>query len=159
MRKVVVDPDGTGQSYLGVIVQHATGVEYEQQCAGVECAMRTVEGYYVPLGGWKTDPDAGRVEWDELTNVFHRGVGPVGCPFGGAPWPSGSTNLRLPADRLEELRSAVAAIPYWGPEDGPENQRRTGLRLDETRLGELAEAWVPVITPDGPGILTWPNCD
>ncbi|MEU6356441.1 DUF6210 family protein [Streptomyces sp. NPDC047072] len=33
------------------------------------------------------------------------------------------------------------------------------LDLDESRLAEADEAWVPVLTPDGPGVLTWENSD
>ncbi|WP_328753160.1 DUF6210 family protein [Streptomyces sp. NBC_00285] len=33
------------------------------------------------------------------------------------------------------------------------------LLLDESRLAEADEAWVPVLTPDGPGVLTWENSD
>ena len=31
------------------------------------------------------------------------------------------------------------------------------LLLDEQHLGDADEAWVPVLTPDGPGVLVWPN--
>ncbi|MGS2617385.1 DUF6210 family protein [Micromonospora sp. LZ34] len=33
------------------------------------------------------------------------------------------------------------------------------LRLDESRMREVDEAWVPVITPDGSGVLVWFNSD
>ncbi|WUD78232.1 DUF6210 family protein [Streptomyces sp. NBC_00510] len=33
------------------------------------------------------------------------------------------------------------------------------LRLDESRIREADEAWVPVITPDGPAVLVWFNSD
>ncbi|WP_460358611.1 DUF6210 family protein [Actinoallomurus acanthiterrae] len=33
------------------------------------------------------------------------------------------------------------------------------LELDEERLHELDEAWTPVVTADGPGILVWQNSD
>jgi hypothetical protein len=65
----------------------------------------------------------------------------------------------LPPDRLDALRAILASISFWGSEEGAGEKRRVGLRLDEDRLGELVEAWVPVSTPDGPAILTWPNCD
>ncbi|MGW9028169.1 DUF6210 family protein [Streptomyces sp. NPDC055722] len=35
----------------------------------------------------------------------------------------------------------------------------TALVLDESRLAEIDEAWVPVVTPDGPGVLVWENSD
>ncbi|MFJ9863314.1 DUF6210 family protein [Streptomyces sp. NPDC101165] len=36
-----------------------------------------------------------------------------------------------------------------------------GRGLDEelTRLAEVDEAWVPVVTPDGPGVLVRENSD
>ncbi|WP_422100039.1 DUF6210 family protein [Thermomonospora catenispora] len=31
------------------------------------------------------------------------------------------------------------------------------MRLDETRVRDIDEAWTPVSTPDGPGVLWWPT--
>jgi len=64
----------------------------------------------------------------------------------------------LPPERLQQLRALVQAIPYW-TRSGDGEDHRGHLLLDESRLLELVEAWVPVITADGPGVLTWPNCD
>jgi hypothetical protein len=33
------------------------------------------------------------------------------------------------------------------------------LKLDESRIAEADEAWVPVLTPDGSGVLMWFNSD
>jgi hypothetical protein len=33
------------------------------------------------------------------------------------------------------------------------------ISVDDSRLNEIDEAWVPVTTPDGRGILTWENSD
>jgi hypothetical protein len=33
------------------------------------------------------------------------------------------------------------------------------LRIDPARIDEIAEAWIPVETPDGPGVLLYKNCD
>ncbi|GAA4880348.1 hypothetical protein GCM10023235_70810 [Kitasatospora terrestris] len=33
------------------------------------------------------------------------------------------------------------------------------LRLDESRIREADEAWIPVITPEGPAVLMWHNSD
>ena len=33
------------------------------------------------------------------------------------------------------------------------------LFLDEDRVDQIVEAWIPVLTPYGPGILMWENCD
>lgn len=50
-----------------------TGVVYQQQCAGVACDQREVEGFLVPLGGYKLDADEGLVDPDAFTAVFHEG--------------------------------------------------------------------------------------
>ncbi|MGO4755221.1 DUF6210 family protein, partial [Streptomyces sp. 2MCAF27] len=39
------------------------------------------------------------------------------------------------------------------------NEEPRSLRLDEGRLAEADEAWIPVTTPDGPGELLWCNSD
>ena len=36
---------------------------------------------------------------------------------------------------------------------------RANLRLDLERVSEIAEAWIPVQTADGPGVLLYDNCD
>ncbi|MFJ8440785.1 DUF6210 family protein [Kitasatospora griseola] len=33
------------------------------------------------------------------------------------------------------------------------------MRLDEIRLDRADEAWVPVLTPDGPAVPVWSNSD
>lgn len=33
------------------------------------------------------------------------------------------------------------------------------LQVDETAIDELDEAWIPVLTVDGPGVLIWSNSD
>jgi hypothetical protein len=129
--------DGS-DDYLGVIVQYATEVFYCQQCGGTACYHREVEGYFVPLF---------RI-WDnfftvnDLSKVFHNDQG--GCLW-GTPSP----------DQVDRLLSVVKCIPYWDEQHSCYER----LGLDNSRLSEVVEAWVPVLTPDGPGILTWPNCD
>ncbi len=60
--------------------------------------------------------------------------------------------------RLDDrLRAIVTGITYWAS-DGLAAEPHA-LRLDESRLHAVDEAWVPVLTPDGPGILLWPNSD
>ncbi|MFV2176746.1 DUF6210 family protein [Actinomadura sp. LOL_016] len=38
-------------------------------------------------------------------------------------------------------------------------RRPAQLQVDESRLAEVDEAWVPVVTPDGQGVLVWLNSD
>ncbi|MCC2671671.1 MAG: hypothetical protein K0Q72_4142, partial [Armatimonadetes bacterium] len=134
----------TLEPYLAVIVAQDGAVVYSQQCAGLACLEREVAGCYVPLGGFRYQASEGRFDAAELRAAFHRGTS---C-CGDRP-PHG--------EQLERLRTAIAAIAYW-QSDGA-GEIRTHLTLDEDRLSEIVEAWVPVLTPDGPGILTWPNCD
>ena len=100
------------------------------------------------IGGLKLRADTGRIDPDEFTAVFHNRRA---CAWGEA-------GDRLPAERLAQLRDLVGSVPFWTHDDGGADVRAP-LELDESRLGELAEAWVPVRTPDGPGVLMWNNCD
>jgi hypothetical protein len=134
-RTVVIDADGTLGSFLGVIVRSETGIIYEVQCNCTATDQRGVEGFYVPVGGAKYDADAGSVQASELRSAFHSG-------------------RKLSFGRLRDI---VEDIPYWASRTNQES--RSHLQLDETRSAEAVEAWVPVVTPDGPGILVWKNCD
>jgi hypothetical protein len=63
---------------------------------------------------------------------------------------------------MARLRSAVdkTAVEESGQTAGDLLSReQKPLLLDESRLGELDEAWVPVLTPDGSGLLVWNNSD
>lgn len=113
------------------------------------CDQRELEGFLVPLGGLKLDPEDGMIDPAEFEAVFHRGKA---CAWGAA-------NNALPAERFETLRQLVASVPYWT--DGAANAAgtRQPIQLDETRREQLTEAWVPVLTAHGPGVLMWSNCD
>ena len=56
------------------------------------------------------------------------------------------------------LRAAVSELVVWGIASR-NAEDPTFLELDETRLDETEEAWVRVLTPDGPGVLVWQNSD
>jgi hypothetical protein len=152
-RTVMIDPDGTCHSYLGVIVRHPTGIVYRQQCGGIETLERSAEGYFVPLGGATFDASQGRLLSVGLTAVFHD---QGGCVFGGMSYVGYPA---FPPERLAQLRLQVEAIPYWSVAESGDTEQRVPLQLDESRLSDLLEAWVPVVTPHGPAVLTWPNCD
>jgi hypothetical protein len=139
-----VDPDGTGEFGLLVAVEAPTGAVYWHQCAGYLCSQRHVEGFAVPLGT--------RQAAQELIDFFAR-------EFKGWPPPVSRKEPWNEAN-LAELEAVVTKIPYWHCE--PENRRedRSGpLRLDRSRVDEITEAWVPVVTLDGPGILMFENSD
>lgn len=147
-RYVFLDPDGTRSGWLVLVVRHETGVIYGTQCAGTATEQRLVEGYLVLLGGSKYDVDDGAIDPDPLNKIFHEGDG---CQYS---W----RGRRLPAERFAKLRTLVEQIPYWFCRlDG--HDKKYPLRIDESRIAELAEAWIPVTTPDGPGVLLYKNCD
>jgi len=139
---VDLDPDGTWSLSAAVVVLRSSGVAYAHQCAGHHCEERLAEGYLVPLGGMLLDPDQ-RLDPLSLTAPFHTGDK---CNWG---------TDRTGVDRLAGL---VAGLPFWTRR--PEGKvSRDGLALDRSRDGEVAEGWAPVLTPDGPGVLLWTNCD
>ena len=143
MIHVFLDPDGTlggsrGDPGFGLhlLVQAATGVTYAHQCGGAAAEVRAAEGFLVPVG---------RARQAEPLLDFFAGRG------------RGRTDDRDDA-WLAELRRLLAEVRCWraGP-DGRDEPHR--LSLDEARAGEVAEGWVPVATPYGPGILLFANGD
>ncbi|MEV7891809.1 DUF6210 family protein [Streptomyces sp. NPDC002817] len=96
------------------------------------------EGYLLPVFGRDLD--------DELKQIFVRGL---------KGW--GSRGLDWPEELLARLRKAVA-VRLHGSANRDDTWPST-LVLDESRLAEADEAWVPVLTPDGPGFLVRENSD
>ncbi len=150
---VFLDPDGTfAVDWLGLIVDAPTGVFYANQCGGHACERREREGYYVPLSGIAMTADGPRLSAAELSAAFHGAAG-------ACHWDMAADGTKLSPDRLAGLAAVVARVPFWSV-DGEGNDARHPLCLDTARLGELAEAWVPVVLPDGSrAILVWRNCD
>jgi hypothetical protein len=144
---VFLDPDGSGGDVFGVIVQRATGVAYGTQCEGLRNDERYMEGFFVPVSGSMFNPEEGRINVERLRSAFHMGDLCL----------HGSDHFE-PSDYVGSLRHAVSSIPFWYIDAKGETQR-VQLELDASRLDEAVEAWVPVLTPQGPGVLVWPNCD
>ncbi|MFE0462335.1 DUF6210 family protein [Kitasatospora sp. NPDC058965] len=139
-RYIFLDPNGSGtdQGWMFVIVAAPTGVVYQNQGGGYGCVQYQQEGYLIPLFGPDLDT--------ELKEIFVGELKGHGAPRSG--WP---------VELLDRLRAAVGLHVY-----GPANRDDvfpTPLVLDESRLSEADEAWVPVLTPDGPGVLVWENSD
>ncbi|ANP55210.1 hypothetical protein J2Z21_003289 [Streptomyces griseochromogenes] len=139
-RYIFLGPDGTGadQGWAFVVVAAETGVVYQAQGGGFGCVQYAQEGYLIPLFGQGLD--------DELKEIF------VGELKG-----RGSRGMDWPEELLGRLRAAVAFHVH-----GSTNRNDlfpAPLTLDESRLAEVDEAWVPVLTPDGPGVLIWENSD
>lgn len=145
---VSLDPDETLPPWLVVVVRSATGVVYGTQCAGVATEERLIEGYLVLLGGPRLGTESEPIDLASLNDVFHEGDA---CMW---KW----KGRDFPNERLARLRALIETIPYWQCIlEGRDTGHR--LRIDASRIHELAEAWVPVETPDGPGVVLYKNCD
>ncbi len=72
---------------------------------------------------------------------------------------AGAWNYRWPDDEVGLLAKAVAMIKMAPSDAADLPGEAISLALDSARLAEADEAWVPVATPDGLGILLWPNSD
>jgi len=122
---------------MAVLVEASTGIIYENPTGGTACLPRRVEGYYVPV----------YIEQglQALRSAFEVSLGRAG------------THRGLPADVLKEIRAAVSQLVMMSSTRSGHPGMR--MELDESRFYETDEAWVPVTTPDGPGILTWENSD
>ncbi|MYW64453.1 hypothetical protein GTY65_10270 [Streptomyces sp. SID8379] len=138
-RRVFLDVTETGSGWVFVVVAAPTGVVYQTQGGGVGCIPYEQEGYLLPLYGTGLD--------DGLNELF------VGELKG---W--GSRRFDWPAPLLDRLREEVAALHVYGSANR-DDTFPSPLVLDESRLAETDEAWVPVLTPDGPGFLVWQNSD
>ncbi|MEW1561551.1 DUF6210 family protein [Streptomyces sp. NPDC093509] len=138
-RRVFLDIDETGSGWLFVVVAAPTGVIYQTQGGGYGCIPYEQEGYLLPF--YVPGADAG------LNDLF---VGAL------RSW--GSRRLDWPPNLLDRLRREVADLHIWGSAN-QDDVSPTPLVLDESCLAETDEAWVPVLTPDGPGILVWQNSD
>lgn len=148
VRFVYLDPDGTLPEWIAIVVRCETGVIYGTQCAGVATEQRYIEGYLVPVGGSKYDIDEGNIEVGPLVDVFHE---EDGCKWG---W----TGRDLPSDRKALLSNLVESVPYWRCNPSGDDKKHQ-IRIDESRTDEIAEGWIPIETPDGPGVLLYKNCD
>lgn len=133
-RFVFIDPDGTGGAWTHVVVEAPTGVFYQQEYGGTSRRQGQAEGYLVPMS-----MESGAI--DALASVFapFRGGGAGGHVWAGA--------------ELDALRAAVGAVQFWSCDGAAETPHL--LRLDESRLAEADDEWLPVLTPDGPGRLVW----
>jgi len=136
-KNVLLDPDGSSPDALFIIVEHPTGIVYKLQYGGTATLIGGLEGFLVPVHHEESHRT--------LREIFERdlrGAGTTGWP----DWPP---------PLLDLLRRAVGQIRYWPSDDGAPGY----ISLDEGRLAEIDEAWIPVLTADGPGLLIWKNSD
>ncbi|MFF7190773.1 DUF6210 family protein [Streptomyces sp. NPDC008222] len=121
-----------------MVVEAPTGVFYHQQYGGHACRQGQVEGFLVPVFG----PDA----LDSRRQPFEEEFA------GGGTW-----NYSWADDERRKLRGIIETIRYWAFDGHTEELH--ALRLGESRIRDADESWIPVITPDGPGMLLWANSD
>lgn len=133
MHYVLIDPTGCANDELFLIVQSPTGVTYQQQCGGLTCDQRSAEGFLIPLLGANNK---------------------AGEPFDDAFLPFGE----LKPEAIQNLADAVAKLECW-LSSKTHGDTCHQLSLDASRIEDCVEAWIPVITPYGPGILISANSD
>jgi hypothetical protein len=138
---IFLNPDGSFSLGLLLVVGAPTGVVYATQCAGHLNEERSMEGFLVPVGGER--------EAKQLFDWFW-------ANFRGHCYPSG---VRLSAEQVSELRQMVGEIPCWLTSKDDEGTERGFLELDLSRIDECVEAWIPVLSPLGAGVLTLNNSD
>jgi Family of unknown function (DUF6210) len=66
---------------------------------------------------------------------------------------AGTWNCRWRDKEINRLRSLVEGIRYWACDE--RDVTPCPLQLGQWQFGEADEAWIPVLTPDGPGVLLW----
>jgi hypothetical protein len=140
-RVVNLDLEGfLDHDWMLVVVQGSTGVHYRHQHDGHACRPGSVEGYLVPV--FSRD---GLVRLRRMFEEAFRGAG---------TW-----NYRWTLDQRRELAAAVSLVGMPPSGAGDIAGESAARQLDVARLSAVDEAWVPVVTPDGPGLLPWPNSD
>ena len=140
MPHIFLDPDGSLALGLLLIVKASTGVIYEQQCGGFATERMSAEGFLIPVGA----ESEAKVISDWFWKTFNGH-----CYSGHKAWTS---------ELVAELSGLVNKIPCWLTSASGDDHRYL-LQLDATRIGECIEAWIPVISPYGPAILTLENSD
>ena len=141
MRYVFLNPDGSFSLGLLLIVEAPTGIVYATQCAGLLTEERSVEGFLVPVGGER--------EAKQFYDWFW-------AKFRGHCYPSG---VRLSTEQISELHNMIGEVPCWLTTRDNEQTERGFLELDVSRIDDCVEAWIPVLSPLGAGILTLDNSD
>jgi hypothetical protein len=140
MPHIFLNPDGTQEEALYLLVEQTTGVMYAHQCAGYLTQTRVAEGFLIPLGGSKAAHPFREWFW----KTFH-----------GNSYESATQWSKL---KLAELNELVSQVVCWRTDESNQEELLF-LALDEERLPECTEGWVPVKTPYGSGILIFDNCD
>ena len=136
-----VNPRDDSPHILGLIVEHRTGVVYGNQVGGLACVWRSLEGFFVVLG-------TGQVP-QSFIDYFAR--------YGGSP---PLTRLDWSPGDLADVASLIArTAPFASTGADGFGESRLPVRLDESRLDDLTEGWIPVAFGDRRGVIVFPNSD
>lgn len=130
--------DYSNDAWLAVLVHSSTGVAYKHQTGGFASTPRVLESYYLPLFNGEA--------LHALRAIFEDALGGAGT----------HRLPEFPADLMPQLQSSVSLIHMAS---SIEPFAEVALVVDQARVAEIDEAWVPVITPDGQGVLIWQNSD
>lgn len=151
---IFIDPDGTSKKWLYLIVHANTSVFYSTQCAGLLNEIRTSEGYLIPLSGITFDTKYDiNVEIENLENFFQR------KPFEFQHNTSALHSIQHGFLDLGQLKRIIENITVWFSTSQDAEDQRQHLSIDENKIGEITEAWIPVISPYGKAVLIWKNSD
>jgi hypothetical protein len=137
---IFLNPDGTAPLGLQVIVEARTGVVYAHQCGGYLAETREAEGFLLPVDGAEAARPIASWFWETFQ----------GHCEGPAAWDE---------RRLRELAALVSRVPCWLTHPAGREDERRFLEFDNGRINDCVEAWIPVRTPYGRGILIFDNSD
>ncbi|MDP6636665.1 MAG: DUF6210 family protein [Phycisphaerae bacterium] len=137
---IFINPDGTEDVGLCLVIESPTGVEYGNQCGGHSNEERVLEGYLIPLGMLELEQELYDFFWEEF-----RG----NCYEPDNEWTT---------ERISKLETIIAKIPDWICSKGGEDKKES-LALDRNRIDECTEAWIPVLSKYGRGVLMLKNSD
>jgi hypothetical protein len=126
---------------VGLVVDWPTSVVYGNQCGGLACLWRSLEGYLSVVGGGAAS--------ESFASFFRRFEGRP--PLTGTSWKE---------EDLLELSSLIArTIRHLVTDSSGYAEVEIMVRLDLERADDLTEAWIPVVVGDGRGVLLFPNSD
>ena len=132
--RILIDPDGTADPGLLVLIEAPTGIVYQAQVGGHYTENREGEGFLVPVGSEKQSISLRKFFLDTFRSW--------------PPSPSDPTAAKKEwtSEQLAALEQLVSKVRIWRPGGGRE-YRPQNLALDRSRLENLTESWVPVLTP------------
>jgi hypothetical protein len=145
---VRIDPDGTQDPGLLVLVFAETGIVYEHQCGGHNTFQYQSEGYLVPIG-----PPNHSVDLRQFFEREFKGF----PPYHGLN-PSTGTEPAWSEPTLAALEQIVGSLRIWHRTEAGRDEW-THLTLNRVQTERFTEAWLPVNTPLGLGVLLWENSD